>query len=419
MKFKDFYEIPNFKKLDKVGKTIFVFSFVLPILIVYTFLHLYFWPFGLERTYELNDRGFSFSNTTYLYTIDEEELLDGIAEVKLETRIPKRNLRTRISVEGENIYLIPEAFGEDDINFTPNFTRNFQEDFDYILLSEYQVKDEDILVFKIDYELDIYRDIENELLLKYKNLRIIQRQNSVELRVDEILGEEFKTFETNLGLDFEIPEEEEEEEREERIENIEIYAIYKKPTDTNGFIELFLNNRISRRTVIPSDEKIYDDMFEDFGIETIWNDELIKDITQEFISLKQEEYTVNLLNNVPENLRNVIDLNLYYEKLFKPEGFEEEGDSEYEGDQIISEHYFRYDESYYNRRFHVFYDKEFFNFFEGDINRVSVGYEYPISLKKEFGTLRNTPMFFRIVGENSNVENIIINIQREPVWKKF
>jgi hypothetical protein len=432
---KDFYKIPKFKELDRVGKVLFVFAFLLPLTIVYIFLHFYFWPFGLNVNYDLDSKEVEFTNRDFFYTIDGERVLDGIAEIKLRTTIPKRNLKTNISVEGENLYLIPEVFKDHDINFTPDFSREFGEDFDYILLDEYEVKEEDLIVFKIDYELDIYRDIKDEILLKYKNLKIIQRNNSVELMVNEILGGEFKTFQTQIGLGFEIPEEKE----EERIENVTMYAIYKKPSDTNGFIELFANNRISERVVIPSDEKKYDDMFEIFEIKTVWNEELEKDLSQQYVSLKQEDYTVSLLRDIPEDLRDIVNWDLYYEKLFKPKEFEEEEKmtkelenqecneneesvyeevKDYEETKPLGNGFFRYDENF-NERFHIFYKKEFFNSFEDKVNKISIGYEYPISFKKEFSTLKNTPMKFTIVGEDSKIENIKINIRRESLWEKF
>ncbi len=418
MKFKDIYEVPKFKNLDGVGKIIFVFSFLLPALILYTFLHLYFWPFGLDKTYSLlEDKELSLSDTKYIYTVDEQELLDGIAMVTLDTSIPLRNLRTYIEVEGENVFLIPEVFSENSINFTASFERNFDENFDYKLIDDYTVKNENIVVFKLDYVIDPNEQKNNELLLKFENLRIIQNENSVRLSIQKKEGGEIKTYTTQLGLSIEEENEIEEIVLEEEKEPypVTIYAIYKKPTETNGFIEIFAENKLSHRTIIPSEKKEDFEKVENILNEkTIWNDEFEKDINQEFISLKQEEYTKELIGGIPEDFRDLVDLNLYYEKLFKKEDLDEEENNI----SLINGCIFEYSDDFVSR-LHIFYKKAFFRNFTGTIKNISVGYEYPIVLRKEFGTLRNTPAVFKIVGENSKIEDVKINIHREPIWEKL
>lgn len=416
MKFKDFYEIPKFKKLDNVGKIIFVFSFLIPALIVYTFLHLYFLPFGLDKNYTLENREIQFTNTNFFYTIDKKEVLDGVTEVKIDPTIPKRNIMATISVTGENAYIVPLRIAQDDISFNPEYTKNFEEDKEYIYLNNYNVKDEDLLVFKIDYEIDIEEQKCSEILLKYKNLRIIQNENSIEMRLDEKIEGSLETFQSFFYLG-----------EEEKEQPITLYAIYKKPNQTNGFLEIFANNKLNGRTIVPSENKVTDDKIAQIELETVWNEELTKDLNQEFISLKQEEYTENLLKNVPENLKDVIDLNLYYEKLFKPENdFEEIEDEKEEKEDDCNEmtetakSYFVYDQENPNKRYQVFYKKDFFKNFSGNIQSISVGYEYPIEQKKELKTLfPNTPIYINIVGENAEIENIDVNLFREPVWEKF
>jgi hypothetical protein len=414
MKFKDFYEIPKFKKLDKVGKIIYVFSFLIPGLIVYTFLHLYFLPFGLNQNYTLENSELQFTNTDFFYTIDSKEVLDGATEVKIEPRVPKRNVIATVSVKGENAYIVPHRITQKDISFNPEYTKELNEE-EYTYLTDYNVKDEDIIVFKIDYEIDVERQKCSEILLKYENLRIIQNLDNIELRLDEKIEGDLKTFQSffNLGL-------------EEKEQPITLYAIYKKPNQTNGFIEIFANNKLNGRTIVPSQNKVTDDKIADIELETVWNEELTKDFSQKFISLKQEVYTQNLLKNIPEDLRDVVDLNLYYEKLFKPENDieEEQEEEKEEGDcnePIETQRsLFVYDEENPNKRYQVFYKKNFFKNFSGNIHSLSVGYGYPIEQKKELKTLfPNTPIYIKIVGEDSEIESINVNLFREPVWEKF
>ncbi len=417
MKFKDFYEIPKFKKLDNVGKAIYIFSFLIPALIVYTFLHLYFLPFGLNKDYTLENREVQFTNTDFFYTIEKKEVLDGVTEVKIEPTIPKRNVVATVSVTGENAYIIPLRITQDDISFNPEYTKEFEKNKEYIYLNDYNVKDEDIVVFKIDYEIDAEEQECSEILLKYKNMRIIQNEGSIEMRLDKRIEGRIETFQSFFYLG-----------EEEKQQPITLYAVYKKPNQTNGFLEIFANNKLNGRTIVPSQNKVTDDKIAEIELETIWNEELTKDLSQEFISLKQEEYTQNLLKDVPENLKNVIDLNLYYEKLFKPENnFEEIQEEELEEteeeceDVIKTEKsIFVYDQENPNKRYQVFYKKDFFKNFSGNIQSISVGYGYPIEQKKELKTLfPNTPIYIKIVGENSEIENIDVNLFREPVWKKF
>ena len=342
MKFKDFYEIPKFKKLDNVGKTIFVFSFVLPVVIVYTFLHLYFWPFGLERTYTLEDRNLRLTDEGFFYEEDLQEVLDGTSQIELHTRITKRNLRTTVSVEGDGLYLIPEVFTEDDVDFEPIFSRNFEEDFDYLLLDDYKTEDDtEYIVFKLDYELNTEEEIGGGILLKYQNMKAIQRGNVIEFNVEKKHEDESTIYSTWLGL-------------KETVNTV--YFVYKKPVGMNGFIEILAEGKISDRVVIP--QKNFNES-----------------IGQEYVSLKNAESLVNFLEAIPEELKSAIESNQYYEK--KLEGF------------------------------------------NGKIRKLSIGYEYPVNLSKSFSTLRNTPMFFRIVGENAKIENVEINIHRGPIWEKF
>ncbi len=342
MQFKDFYEIPKFKKLDKIGKTIFVFSFLFPALILYTFLHLYFLPFGLDKDYSLEDGNLRLTDEGFFYEEDLKEVLDGTSQIELHTRIPKRNLRTTVSVEGEGLYLIPEAFTEDDVDFNPDYTKKFDENFDYAVIDDYQIEEKiDYLVFKLEYELKDQEEVNEEILFGYKNIEAIQKGNMVEFNVEKVYEDEIETYTTRLAL--------------EKDSNT-VYFTYKQPGETNGFLEIFSGEKISHRSTIPN---------KDFNP----NNE------QYFVFLKKNKQLARLLENIPEELKTILESERYYEKKLRA--------------------------------------------FSGEIQEFSVGYEYPIKLSKSFGTLRNTPMFFKIVGENAKIENIEINIHREAIWEKL
>lgn len=428
MKLKDIYSIPKYSELDGVGKIIFALSFVLPLGIIYTFLHLYFLPFGLDRTHSIEDREVGFVNEDFFYTIDDKELLDGRVDIQVDSRFPIRYPFVTASVEGENAYIRQHHISNNDIVFESSFEKKFDEDFEYKLVEDYVVNDEEeILVFKVEYDIDWETQGNNELLLKHKNLRIIQNSDNVVLRVDEIKNGEFETYTADFSFY-----------SEDHEEPITLYAIYKKPNETNGFIEIITKNRSSNRTILPTqredDEKEKDE--EIYEVETIWNSELERDISQKFISLKQEQYTKELREEIPLEFRDLVNINSYYEKKYKPEEFDiEEGEVAEEDEEeikmemelengesvsLVGDGYFRYEEDNDDIRYQVFYKKDFFNDFQGEITKISVGYNYPVKQKKELSVLfEETPFTITVFGKNSKIENLKINLYREPVWEKF
>ena len=442
---KEIYSIPKFKKLNKEQKVIFVLSFVIPILIIYLFLHFYFLPFGYDAEFDLDSPELTIEENSYFYQKHEDsdkEVLDGRVNFQVETGVPKRNVHANISVEGEDIYLTPFDISDNDISFNSEFSKEFEEDFDYKLLDEYNIDDEKYLTFKIEYtpefeeieeiiDEEILEEIDEEpqVLLSYKNILILQYSDRVEMRSLEKRNESIEVYSTGNSIEG------------KDYEKITLYAIYKKPREANGFLEIISNKNLSTRTIIPTNERLQEDF--DSEKEIVWNEQLKEDISQEYISLKQEQYTHQLIHNVPEVYRDRLDPQKYYEELYLP--YEQIDYQELEetervldrqereriekslADRDILLHeaekygqvYIETDEDE-DKKEQVYYDKDFYDSFEGTIEKLSVGYEYPLEKRKEITELfPQTPFTFRVVGENSKIEDISVNLQREAIWEKF
>ncbi len=421
MKLSNIYSVPKFKQLDKTGKAIFFLSFLIPIIIVYVPIHLYFLPFGLNKNYNLDSKEVSFLNKEFFYEVEGEELLDGTATIQIQPHTPKRTLMTYIEAEGENVFIQRYIILDEEIIFEPTYEQEF-EDFDYLLLNNYEVEEKDYIVFKIDYELDPKKEYHNEIILKYKNLSIIQNTNSVELRVIEKTPNSLNTYKTSLQV---LPTE------DEKDNEVTIYAIYKKPNKSNGFLEILADNHLSGRTIIPSEERN-----EILGTEIIWHPDVESDISQKYISLKDEEYTRNLFLQNEKELNEILQLEKEIANL-NSITFSQEGEvknfaqrktarlkeqienlqTKINIQEMLAEEEFH---SLDDKKVQNFYKKEFVKTFDEKIHKLSIGYEYPIIQKKDFFEIYpETPFSVTIVGENSKIEKIKINLFRKPLWEKF
>jgi len=431
---KEIYSIPKFKKLNKEQKVIYVLSFVIPVLIIYFFFHFYFLPFGYNAEFNLDSPELTIEDDSYLYAKNEDsdkEVLDGRAIFEVNTRIPRRNVHTNISVQEEDVYLIPYDISDEDISFNSEFSKEFEEDFDYKLLDEYDVEDEEYLTFKVEYTPEFKEEgemvEEPQVLLSYNNILILQHNNRIKMKALEKDNGSIETYTTGQTLQEE--------------DDVTLYAIYKSPGETNGFIEIIANESLSIRTIIPTPERTDEDFNSEKEI--VWDEQLKEDISQEYISLKQEQYTHQLIHNVPEVYRDRLDPQKYYEELYLPYeqiDYQELEETEkvlerqererieksLEDREILLDEAEKYGQVYIetdedeDKKEQVYYDKDFYDSFEGTIEKLSVGYEYPLEKRKEITELfPQTPFTFRVVGENSKIEDISVNLQREAIWEKF
>jgi cell division protein FtsL len=393
MNLKKFYSVPNFKKLKTSEKIIYVFAILIPLSIIYSFLHFYYLPFGYNKDLQKNDRAISIKMDV------EKDLLDGVAKITVKPLISKRNVLVHAYVEEEGLYFIQPPIFEEDFLDVWDYVEEFSENFDYKILDEYLVnQDADFISFKLEYEIDWEKPIETpEIVLKYQNLKILQYNGYIELRVEETEDEVLKTYREFYYF------------QDEEVDSIvTLYANYKKPGDTNGFIELCVNGVISSRTVINKISQTEDEK----SFTTIWNEELEKDFSQPYISLKEDEYSLNMLQNVPDDIKAFVNKKAYYEHLHKP-NIDDSLENETDFDQYI------YDENDPTIRYQIYHDKEFFNSFSGYIQEIRIGYDYPFLKKQTFDAIfAETPFEISIAGESTKFENIHINLYRKPLWKK-
>ncbi len=105
--------------------------------------------------------------------------------------------------------------------------------------------------------------------------------------------------------------------------------------------------------------------------------------------------------NLPDDLRRALDIKMYYEEKYKSELPEK-----HIGDMFIP--------------LSVYYDKPFYNYFEGDIYELRIGYSYPFQLENELTELYSiTPIKLPIVGDRDSIEEVKLEITRDPVWEKL
>jgi len=423
---KRIYGVPDVKKLNQKQQVFYLISILFPLLMVYSVLHLYALPFGYYEEFKMEDLDIS---KDFFYTIDGEEVLDGIAEVTVSPRIAKANVFADIKIEGdENLYIIPEKIAKDDLKddvWDKEWV--FEEDFDYLLLDDYEVKeDAEYLTFKIEIEIDKDEVIDHpQVIMKYKGLMLIRHQDVIEWRRMEVSSIVHRMFYHLEEDDFNKP--------------ISILTT-SKPIDgaknTNGVFTFYVNGKLADTRMQTYRYKNADDATppERSNAPWDWNRELRIDTSQKHISLKQEAYTHNFKQDSEKDLLSIKDAEKHYREVFETEEakkidfeFKEEDTCYFHSLNQIYESSCRIKSKRINeystkggnilrtKSQQPYYSKEFFDCFTGHINKTKIAYENPLRTQKQY-FYENTKSKIKIVGANSRVENIEVSLYKEQIW---
>lgn len=384
---KEILAIPNVKELKRKEQNLFVLSILLPLLLAYGVLHLYANPLGYWEKFEVEDREvqktmndfFSKSNVMYL---------DGITEVTVSPRTDRADVMAHVKIEGdENLYILEENIDKDEIKERMwSFEKKLEEEKEYHYLDEYEVKGNSRYIsFKLEAEDDWHREIEKpELVLKYGQIQLIRHQDVFELRrthYSPVVERVFQDIDKN-----------------EKTQNI--VAVFKQPDkerDIRGFLSLYVNEKMSMQPLTNQIQNTNN------NIDWEWNEYFKKDISQEYISLKQEE---QIPQKEVENLDDDSCIKKSKEKKYTHTC------------KLADEFERMYDE---NERYvgskQAIYQKEMFGNFNGEVKKISVGYDYPFEKKQEITKhYSRTPISIKIFGEMSEIKKLEITLYKESLW---
>lgn len=420
--FSAIYPIEEYKKLKKENPLGFYITILIPLLLLFTFLYLYFHPFGYSREFVFNNEDILETTSGNIYFSNLSDEQNGLTYLTFDPTLAVRNPHMTLSVKGEGIYVQPFRERMEDMRdiwefSTQSFNRVILEDdfdkeleenelteFTYGYIDEYTPKDLGMYTVYINYvptvrldenidypEDQVLHPKDHQLLFKYKNIRILQHTYSLELRVDKVYDGNLYTYQVYTPLPENIIDNEQ-----------ELVAVYKQPNqEENGYIELFLNGIRSGRRVVSSPYNLFFDYDDLKQYEVEIESEVLNDLNQDVISLGQEIYRVGLERDLSDEVRRVINIWYYYNEIFKPNLLER-----YIGD--------------IHPPLSVYYDKPFYHYFEGTINELRIGYEYPFEQSKELSDWHSiTPFTLPIVGNRENIEEIKLDVFRVPVWEKL
>lgn len=415
---KRIYGVPDVKKLNQKQQAFYLFSILFPLLMVYSVLHLYALPFGYYEEFGMDDLTIS---QDYFYTIDGVEVLDGIAEVTVNPRINRANVFADIKIEGDDdLYIIPEKIEEGDLKddvWDKEWV--FEEDFDYLLLDDYEVKkDSDYLTFKIEIELDKNEKIEHpQVIMKYQGLMLIRHQDVIEWRKMEVSSRVHRMFYHLQDDDFKKP-----------ISVLLINKSIDASRNSHGVYFFYVNNKLIEAPVNNYQKKRIDgnEMTETVPIIHYWgwNKEFLTDVSQKYISIKQEEYTNNLIKEMNSHKPNREKLEIYYKKTFKDPNpdigfrFGEESTCNYydlnniynQTCQLLEKRTFKYkdkNEQILEESQQSYYVKAFLNNFDGRVNQLSIKYTNPFKKSTRLTNFyNNTNSKIKIAGENSRLNKL-------------
>jgi hypothetical protein len=418
--FTKLYPLKEYKKLKKENPLGFYLTILIPLLLLFTFLYLYFYPFGYSKEFVFNNEDILETTRGNIYFSNLEDKQDGLTYITFDPKLPVRNPHIRLSVKGDDIHVLPIKESMSEVNdiwkyTTEEFTKETLDEntkdteleyreFTYGYIDDYTPEDLGMYTIYMRYipkvEIDenitypedqVFYPKDQQLLFKYKNMRIIQNAFSLELRVDEVYDGNLYTYQVYTFLP------------ENFLNNEhELVAVYKKPNrENNGYIELFLNGVRSERRVVSSPYNLFFDYDDLKQYEEEIKSEVLNDLNQDVITVGQEIYRVNMDREIPKDIRSIVHIKNYYEELFKSDLPEK-----YIGDMYIP--------------LTVYYDKPFYNYFEGSVNELRMGYEYPFEKRKELTELYSiTPIGLPIAGERENIEEVKLEISRDPVWEKL
>ncbi len=200
---KKLYPINEYKQLKKENPLGFYLTILIPLLLLSFFLYLYFYPFGYSREYTFSNEEISdtTSGNTYFSNLEDEQ--DGLTYITFNPKLPVRNPNIKLSVKGEDIYVLPIKERMTELKdiweyTTTNFKREILDseveytgqqygEYTYGYVEDYIPKELGIYTVYMKYmpEITIDENIsepeeqefypkEQQLLFKYKNMRVIQ-----------------------------------------------------------------------------------------------------------------------------------------------------------------------------------------------------------------------------------------------------
>lgn len=366
------------------------------------FFYLYLYPFGYSKEYVITKDNILEESKEIHFSQGQKES-NGLLHITIEPKLRVRNLFSEMSIKGENVYIlspnvvklgnydeiwdyIRKDFDVEKIKESKKSSDTQFNDYNYSVLRDYNVKDSNLIAFYINWEsLPENRDTDNQLLLKYEDLRILQHTESLELRVDRVYNGNIYTYQIGALIG---------------SEKNELIAIYSKPVEEeNGYIELIVNDTRIGRAIVSSPYNLFED-YNPLDEEPL-NEQLAKDLNQEKISLGQELYRVDLEKSFPNHLLGSIDLNTYYLNTYLYPLLERK-------------------EENYTPSLSEYYEKPFFNYFKGNIYELRVAYEYPFEMiEEEERFVGHSPFVVSFIGKTEDIEKIIIKTTREPIWRKL
>ncbi len=384
------YPISEYRELKRENPRGFLITIIIPLGLLFFFFYFYFYPFGYNKNINFSNEDILNKERASVYLREETVQTKGLTGLIYDPVLPIRNPYITVSIEGEGVSLLPEIIDIRDVSDIWDYeitSFDFEED-RYSIIRDYSIKDSNILSFYIKWQPRKEEGsipLDTQLLFKYNNIRIIQNIYSLELRIDEVYNEKIYTYKCffPIGDSF-------------YNTSHELVATYEKSKYLeNGFIELIVDGYRVGRQVIISPYNLFDDYENLQNLRHRINTQLEKDLTQENISLGQEIYRIELEREIPKNIRNSVDIYSYYMNKYKPKS---------DSTLLLSE----------------YYEKTFYNYFQGDIYELRIGYEYPFKEIKRFAALYPiTPLSIAIVGNSENIKEINLHIQRDPIWKKL
>lgn len=407
--FNEIYPIQDYKNLKREDPIYFWLTILIPLLFLFLFFYLYFYPFGYQKEYIITQENILKNNGHISFSQGQKET-NGLLHITIDPELRIRNLFGEITVKGEDIHILYPIIEEEQFldiwkystkEFEPKSVYEIERrkeemfgEYKYSTIDNYELLDSDLLSFYLRWNPRLQEGntepvmLDNQLLLKYKNLRIIQHPDSVELRVDEVYNSNMYMYQIWAAVDA-------------NREN-ELIAIYKKPKDSlNGYIELVVNSTRVGRTIVSSPYNLFTNYDDIKNSQESLNEQLVKDLGQDRISLGQELYRIDIEKNIPEEIIDAINLDIYYSNRYLKPIKEEKGEQHITS---LSE----------------YYPKGFYNYFRGNIKELRIGYEYPFKeIQKYEGFLGHTPFTFTIAGNTENIKNINLKTHRKAIWEKF
>lgn len=424
MKKETFFSYQNI--INFLSKKSIVLSIVFALFIISLFFYLYYLPFGFskERTYsaeellteEANlilDQGSSF------YEEQGNFILDGTSVFRYRPKIKQLDLNISAEVKGDNIYIVPNKLNSMDSDFHWDYSKNLtpkDSNSEYIEINEYKPEDSTIfsvrLIVSPDWEL--IKDSENknsQIILKYNDFKIIQSNNQFLLTVDQY----FEDTLSSTNVSYTIPE----KYLTDTKKSFEILGVYKKPLpEENGYIKMYVNNKLSGFRNITSFQKYLTEVEYTYPWYPVsYNNELIKDLSQDIFTLKQEQYTKELLEEFIKRGKPVTSLYYTYSMEFEPNGrnYKNLVDSGLPFTDLYSQ-YFKFENGTFTQSF---YPKQFFDNFKGNIYSLNIAnFDITPFVTKTLLSFEETPADVFLWSNHGTLMEFVIEIEKENILNR-